>query len=151
MKVYKNKWIFGGYSLEEIPHQKIKYEGFVYLITNKLTGKKYIGKKGFWIRRKKPGMARRKTMESDWKNYYGSSDELKADVKKYGEENFSREILHICKCKKAMSYWEISEQIERKVIFFDYYYNTNISGKYFSSERHLYINENFPPGGLEIG
>lgn len=110
-------------------------EGFVYLITNKTNGKKYVGKKNFWTRRKDPKTGRRKKKEGDWKNYYGSCDELKADVKSLGAEHFLREILYLCPHKKSMSYYETYEQFKRDVIMSEDYYNTNIEGKYFSSEK----------------
>jgi len=109
-------------------------EGFVYLITNKTNGKKYVGKKNFWTRRKDPKTGRRKTKEGAWKSYYGSCDELKDDVKSLGPDNFIREILYLCPHKKSMSYYETYEQFRRNVIMDETYYNTNIEGKYFSSE-----------------
>lgn len=109
-------------------------EGFVYLITNLTNGKKYIGKKSFWTRKKDKKTGRRKTLESDWKKYYGSCDELKVDVKELGVVNFKREILYICPHKKSMSYYETYEQFNRNVLMDESYYNTNIEGKYFRSE-----------------
>lgn len=110
-------------------------EGFVYLITNKTNGKKYIGKKNFWSRRKDPKTGRRKKKDSNWKCYHGSCDELIADVKELGSDNFHREILYLCPHKKSMSYYETYEQFKRDVIMSEEYYNTNIEGKYFSSEK----------------
>jgi len=71
-------------------------EGFVYLITNLTNNRKYIGKKSFWTRRKDKKTGRRKTKESDWKNYFGSCDELNEDVKLIGKDKFEREILYLC-------------------------------------------------------
>lgn len=114
-----------------------KYEGFVYLITNLLNNRKYIGKKSFWQRRmQKTG--KRKTLESDWKKYYSSSDELKNDVKIHGESNFSRVILRLCSYKKEMSFHEQFEQWKNNVLLTDDYYNTNIGGKFFVRERNIY-------------
>lgn len=110
-------------------------EGFVYLITNITNNKKYIGKKHFWVRRKDPKTGRRKTKESNWKNYFGSCDELIKDVKEIGKENFTREILYLCPHKKSMSYYEMYEQFNRNVLMSDEYYNINIEGKFFSSEK----------------
>jgi len=110
-------------------------EGFVYLITNLTNNKKYIGKKSFWTRRKDKKTGRRKTKESDWKNYFGSCDELNEDVKILGKEHFKREILYICPHKKSMSYYETMEQFKRDVLMTDDYYNTNIEGRFFVSER----------------
>lgn len=124
-------WQYNGNDYEG-PSKEL--EGFVYLITNITNEKKYIGKKHFWTRRKDPKTGRRKTKESDWKSYYGSCDELKSDLKIIGKENFKREILYLCPHKKSMSYYETYEQFKRNVIMDETYYNTNIEGKYFSSE-----------------
>ncbi len=109
------------------------HEGFVYIITNLTNDKKYIGKKSFWSRRTQSN-GRRKTLESDWKKYYGSSEKLKNDVALLGKESFSREILYICECKKSLSYWETYEQFVRGVIETAEYYNDNVMGRFFKSE-----------------
>jgi hypothetical protein len=111
-------------------------EGFVYIITNDTNNKKYIGKKSFWTRRKDKKTGRRKTKESDWKNYFGSCDELKDDVKLLGKNKFKREILYLCPHKKSMSYYETYEQFKRNVLMDDGYYNTNIEGRFFVSEKN---------------
>ena len=84
------------------------------------------------VRNKKTG--RRKTEESDWKSYFSSSDDLKADVKVLGEDKFLREILYLCPHKKSMSYYETYEQFTRNVLMNEEYYNTNIGGTYYMSE-----------------
>lgn len=124
-------WKYNQQDLEEPPKDM---EGFVYLITNLIDGKKYIGKKTFWTRRKDPKTGRRKKKESDWQKYFGSCDDLKEDVKNLGEENFLREILYLCPHKKSMSFYETMEQFKRDVILREDYYNTNVEGKFFSSE-----------------
>ena len=67
--------------------------GFVYNITNLTNKRQYIGRKYFWQKRKPKGGKRRVTSESDWRKYYGSCPELKDDIKLFGKESFSREIL----------------------------------------------------------
>jgi hypothetical protein len=124
--IYNNE-LFQGNDIED-------YEGFIYLITNTLTDRKYIGKKSFWSRRKLKKATRRKTFESDWRDYWSSSEELLTDVEKFGKENFVREILLFCRYKKAMSFNEEREQWERRVLETDEYYNTNIGGRFFVSE-----------------
>lgn len=125
-------WYFNGKLFEEVDK---KYEGFVYLITNLDNGMKYIGKKHFWERRKNPKTRRRQTKESDWRNYFGSCDSLIQDVKILGKDKFKKEILYLCPHKKSMSYYETYEQFKRNVLLDETYYNTNIEGKFYSSEK----------------
>jgi len=118
-------WSYQGKEVEEIPEG---YIGFVYLITNLKTRQKYIGKKLAQFKRTKPPLKgkrlkRRSVVESDWRDYWGSSDRLNADVQTLGEENFTREILYLCKSKAEMSYLEAREQFERRVLESDEYYN----------------------------
>ena len=131
-EIYTNPWTYQGNAFTSSDVKE--YVGFVYLITHLPTGKKYIGKKSFWSCRKDIKTGRRKTKESDWKNYWSSCDQLKEDIKKMGKDDFLREILYLCPHKKSMSFYESMEQFKRDVIFKDDYYNTNIEGKFFSSE-----------------
>jgi hypothetical protein len=124
-------WKYNGEIFTEVPKGM---EGFVYIITNLTNNKKYIGKKHFWTRQKDRKTGRRKTLESDWKNYFGSCDELNKDVKILGKEHFLREILYLCPHKKSMSYYETYEQFNRNVLLSEDYYNTNIGGTFYMSE-----------------
>ncbi len=124
-------WQYNGEVFTEVPKGM---EGFVYIITNLTNNKKYIGKKHFWTRQKDRKTGRRKTLESDWKNYFGSCDELNEDVKTLGKEHFLREILYLCPHKKSMSYYETYEQFKRNVLLSEDYYNTNIGGTFYMSE-----------------
>jgi hypothetical protein len=124
-------WQYNGEIFTNVPKGM---EGFVYIITNLISNKKYIGKKHFWTRQKNRKTGKRKTEESDWQNYFGSCDELKEDVKLLGEENFTREILYLCPHKKSMSYYETYEQFNRNVLMSEDYYNTNIGGTFYMSE-----------------
>jgi hypothetical protein len=124
-------WKYNSVDFTDVPKGM---EGFVYLITNLVNDKKYIGKKHFWTRQKDRKTGRRKTKESDWIDYWGSCDELKEDVKELGKDKFSREILYLCPHKKSMSFYETMEQFKRDVILREDYYNTNVEGKFFSNE-----------------
>jgi hypothetical protein len=125
-------WKYNDKDFTETPKDM---EGFVYLITNLTNDKKYIGKKSFWTRRKDRKTGRRKKKASDWMDYMGSCDELIEDVKVLGKDKFTREILYLCPHKKSMSFYETMEQFKRDVILREDYYNTNIEGKFFSSEK----------------
>lgn len=108
--------------------------GFVYIITNLSNNKKYVGKKLLQFKRRIPplkGKTRKRTVvkESDWQSYFGSSDEVKALVEEFGEDNFHREILHLCSTKGEMSYLEAKEQFERNVLLSDEFYNGIINCK----------------------
>lgn len=124
-------WKYNGKDFTEVPKDM---EGFVYLITNLSNDKKYVGKKHFWTRQKDRKTGRRKKKESDWQKYLSSCDELKEDIKNLGEDKFKKEILHLCPHKKSMSYYETMEQFKRDVILREDYYNTNVEGKFFTSE-----------------
>lgn len=127
-------WHYQNTPVETLPEDCI---GFVYEITNNLTGRKYIGKKlakfsrtTYRVVKQKNGNKRRKKIrtkvDSDWREYYGSSPELTADIQKLGTQNFSREILYYCASKAACSYIEAREQFSRRVLESDDYYNGHI-------------------------
>lgn len=108
-----------------------EYYGFVYCITNLLSGRRYIGKKFFWsLKRKQVNKVRKRyKVESDWKDYWSSSDELKEDVRTLGPEHFKREILHLCKSKGTTNYLEAKEQFQREVLESKDWYNSWIQVK----------------------
>ena len=128
-------WYYQGTIINELPEDCI---GFVYLITNTVTGKKYIGKKlskfsktKYKVVKLKNGNKKRKRIkskiESDWQTYYGSNDQLSKDVAQLGSDKFQREILFFCKSKAECSYIEAREQFTRRVLESDEYYNGQIS------------------------
>ena len=117
--------------------------GFVYIIENLKNDKKYIGKK-LWITKQKlpplKGKKRKRirTVSTDWRNYYGSSEELLRDVEHYGKQAFRRTILHLCRSKGEASYLEAYEQFNRNVLLREDYYNTWISCRIRTSHlKHL--------------
>ena len=131
------QWTYQGKIVEQISEE---YVGFVYLITNLTNDKKYIGKKLAQFKvTKKPLKGkknkRRSTKESDWRDYWGSSDTLNADVQTLGPENFTREILYLCKGRGEMSYIEAKEQFDRRVLETDEYYNGIINVRVGGSDK----------------
>jgi hypothetical protein len=129
-------WIYNG----EVFLEPGDNYGFVYIITNKIDNRQYIGKKFFWsIRRKQVKKVRRRvTTESDWKTYWSSSDELQSDVQRLGVENFTREIIHLCPNKGTANYLEAKEQFTRAVLENkDLWYNSWISVKVMRSHVRL--------------
>jgi hypothetical protein len=100
--------------------------GFVYLITNLVTNRKYIGKKLFYFSKTKQVKGKKKKYKasSDWQTYYGSNEELKKDVETHGAENFKRQITHLCESKGECSYIEAKEQFISDALISDDYYNT---------------------------
>lgn len=123
-----------------------EYVGFVYLITERDTGKKYVGKKFFWATRRLPplkGQKRKRTVkkQSDWMDYYGSSETLKILVEHKGGEAYYREILHLCKTKGECSYLEAKEQFDRDVLLRDDYYNAFIGCKIHAKHLPTHLSE----------
>ena len=135
---YENPWIFDGtpFLSEDINGM----HGFVYCITNTLTGKRYIGRKYFWQLRKPRGGGRRVKSESDWKKYYGSSSELTEDRKQYGNLVFKRDILSLHKSKGLTNFEETRQLFLNNVLTeaFDdgtpAFYNSNILGRYMRKD-----------------
>jgi len=132
-------WLYENEEYNETPED---YQGFVYLITELDTGKKYIGKKNFWKPKILPKNSKRSRrvrtrVDSDWRQYYGSSKEVQELVESKGQTNYKREILRLCKTKGEMSYFEAKLQFENDVLLSDEYYNEFIGCKIHS--RHLKI------------
>ena len=130
-------WIFNNQEYNIVPEE---YQGFVYKITELDTNKKYIGKKNFWKPKTLPITKTRKRrvrtrIESDWKQYYGSSNEVCKLVEERGTEKFKREIIKLCKTKGEMSYYEAKMQFDNDVLLREDYYNNFIGCKIHA--KHL--------------
>ena len=135
---YENPWIYKGtpFTSDDIGD----YYGFVYRITNTINGKSYIGRKYFVQKRKPKGGKRRVTSESDWKRYFGSSDELKQDIKRIGRSSFRREILSLHTTLGKVNYEETKQLFIHNVLMealddgTPKYYNSNILGRYMRKD-----------------
>ena len=135
---YENPWMYEGkpFTSDDIGD----YYGFVYRITNTISSKSYIGRKYFVQKRKPKGGKRRVTSESDWKRYYGSSDELKQDIKTLGRDSFKREILSLHTTLGKVNYEETKQLFLHNVLMESLdngepaYYNSNILGRYMRKD-----------------
>jgi hypothetical protein len=128
------QWIYKNEPVEQLPEDCV---GFVYIITNTVSGRMYVGKKlarfkttRYKMHTQKNGKKIRKKIRgavaSDWQEYYGSSDQLNRDVESLGRDQFRREILYYCKSKAECNYVEAREQFSRRVLESDQYYNGHI-------------------------
>ena len=135
---YENPWLYKGttFTSDDIGN----FFGYVYRITNTQNGRQYIGRKYFYQKRKPKGGKRRITSESDWKRYYGSSDELKRDIKEYGKDNFRREIISLHETLGKVNYEETKQLFLHNVLMealddgTPMYYNSNILGRYMRKD-----------------
>jgi len=135
---YENPWHYKGtaFTSDDIGD----FFGYVYRITNIQSGRQYIGRKYFYQKRKPKGGKRRITSESDWKRYYGSSDELKQDVREYGKDKFRREIISLHETLGKVNYEETKQLFLHNVLMealddgTPMYYNSNILGRYMKKD-----------------
>ena len=130
-------WVYNDKEFNETPDE---FQGFVYMVTEKDTGKKYIGKKFFWKPKTLPITKTRKRRvrtraESNWREYYGSSKEVQSLVESKGKDNYKREILRLCKTKGECSYYEAKLQFQYDVLLSDEFYNEFIGCKIHS--KHI--------------
>lgn len=137
MEDYDNPWQYKGKAIEQ--DDLDGHLAFVYCITNLKTKRGYIGKKLLQKTktRQVKGKKKRTKVDSDWREYYGSNKELQSDVEKLGSKHFRREILHLCKSKGTANYLEMREQIDRRVLESDEWYNDWIMVKVHRSHIKL--------------
>lgn len=115
------------YNNKEFTEDQIgDYIGYIYIITNLVNDRKYIGKKllKFSKTKRVKGKKKRIKVDSDWKDYYGSNAALLEDVEKLGKENFRREIVRLCKSKTELSYHEAKLQFQEDVLLKEEWYNS---------------------------
>ena len=135
---YENAWSYQATTFTS--NDMNDYFGFVYRITDLQTGKQYIGRKYIIQRRKPRGGKRTVTSESDWKKYYGSSPELKEDVKHFGRSLFKREIISLHKTLGKTNYEETRQLFLNNVLTESLddgtpaYYNSNVLGRYYRKD-----------------
>jgi len=123
---YDNPWTYNGkiFESEDIN----SYYGFIYRITNTVNGFDYVGRKYFKTIKKRPPLKgkknkRRETVETDWKEYWGSSPRLQADIDKLGKDKFTREIIHLCTSRGETNYLEAYYQFKEDVLLRENNYN----------------------------
>ena len=144
-------WYFQNEVFDPKPEQldPKKDIGFVYLITNLVDGRKYIGKKLFFSSKTKQikGKKKKTKVESDWRKYYGSNAAIQEDVQKLGESNFRREILYLCRSKSECSYWETKEIFVRDALLkSNDFYNEWVMCKIRSAHLGSLKNKSSQPG-----
>ncbi len=109
-------------------HIPVDTYGFIYKITNNLTGKMYIGKKQVVkIVKRKPLKGKKNKRlfrtESDWRTYTGSCNQLNEDIENIGKDSFKFEVLLLCDSKWSLSYEEARLQFKSDVLISESYYN----------------------------
>lgn len=127
-------WYYKGEPYNPSEEELKNYAAFVYVIKDKSTGKKYIGKKFFWSKKTLPPLKgktrkRRKVVISDWQEYFGSSEYVKQLLLEHGKNNFEREIIHLCKTRGEAGYLEMYEQVVRHALISDEYMNGIIQAR----------------------
>ena len=122
-------WYFHNTPIEFTEDDIKDHFGFVYLITHNQSGRKYIGKKFFTKSKTKQvkGKKKKTRVKSDWEDYYGSNKELLDEIKINGKDNYTREILHLCRSRSTCSYYETYEIFCRHALLSDSYYNAWVS------------------------
>ena len=143
-------WLYEDKVIEKIEDFPEETYGFIYITTHIPTGISYIGKKALFHNVKKKltkaelaeqtGPGRKATTkvvqkESDWKTYYGSAKPILEILKEGKQDEFKREILHLAKNKKLLTYYECKYLFKYGVLEYPLeYFNDNVLGKFFSKD-----------------
>ena len=120
----------------ELKFDVIDPYGFIYITTNIINGKKYIGQRRF-------------DSNCKWKDYLGSGVHLKYAIKFYGKENFIKEIITISYNKHELDLMEIEFIKNHDAVNSEDYYNISFggtggdlnSGRHFPEETRKKISE----------
>lgn len=151
-----SEWTYQGQPFD--PAEATNWFGCVYVITNLDNNRKYIGRKCFTAAGRKTikGKVKKIRKDSDWQTYFGSSDELKADVVKLGEDRFTREIIKLVKTRGELNFWETKHIFDAEAILRSSYYNGWVSCKIHSGHvKSLWIDDKEPddkrPDGQDAG
>ena len=123
---YEYPWTYNGKTFDS--EDILDNYGFIYRITNTTNGHDYVGRKYFTTIKKRPPLKgkknkRRETVETDWKDYWGSSPRLQEDINQLGKDKFTREIIHLCKTRGETNYMEAYYQFTEGVLLREDNYN----------------------------
>jgi hypothetical protein len=141
----KSHWYYNDTAYEPIYEEIEDHAGFIYVITNTLTGQQYVGKKSMHQKRTLPPLKgkkrkRRVVKESDWRSYTGSSEEVNNLIEEHGKDKFKFEIIEFAVNRSELNYAELRTQIllnvlEARLPNGEYrYYNKNIERRYYRTE-----------------
>ena len=137
-ELYENPWIFKGspFLSKDIDDMY----GFVYCITNVVTGRKYIGRKYFWSFRKLEVSLGELRVRAIGKNTT-EADELNQERKALGNLSFRRTILSVWNTKGLVNYEETRQLFINNVLCESLneepaFYNSNILGRYMRKDYY---------------
>jgi len=126
------EWTYKNQPVTEPPDGAL---GFIYVITHIPSGKRYLGRKQFWMSKTKivKGKKKRIKVESDWRDYYSSSPDLLVMVEQQGKHNFEREIIMMVNSKSELVYAEEYCLYVTDAMLSDEWLNGNIRTKIMKS------------------